>query len=399
MARVSGGMAFGTTPRQMNAADLQSVVPRAGPGDEDMHELRDWALVESASTGSPLLAELLSELKEIKRTCNAEVRQQMQEDKDKLEALEQFSVAQEAKLRDFGLLGASRACGVEAMPTVDACSLDLLDWVPPGRLLAERALADKAAFGKFSNMMTAHWEERCKPIIAKDCKPLGKVTNKITLCRVAGMCLCGAAGLALRQFADQFRACLRSHMAKGTELRNWFEQGLLFAKVFSTGDAALWCNICFVNLTNYRLQLLRMIQVRDTVEALEAEGSGRVVVEQDPDLEKLGVQNVWKSLKGLDATDGWSLKFYRAYIAKVEVTEFIPGRVQLVEVFGLRVQHWWKPSTVSRKSKVDAPALADEDAEDIAPLEDLEEIGPPNCPDHPDFPGLEQWELDDGACG
>jgi hypothetical protein len=386
IAREHGGKPFGSTPSEL-AVSLGIDADKV-----DILDVGDDAsLQEIAATIGGLGSSLARDILSIKQSFRQEAKQCEKEDMSKRERLRTWASSQVVALLDSQLTCPFASAGAHCIPTGEAV-LDWVDWVPPGALLAKGILSDQPPHGKFIQELLASWHERHKPIVANETPPLAKTKRKISLCSIAGLCLCGRVGFVLRQMVSSFQRTLQEWLQKGSELREWYDRGLLYVQLTSSeGENSVFC-LAYLNYNNHRGTLMQFEQVHGTPESIAAEARGRILCCHDGDLQAMACRNFWKTFNNYNKIDVWKLRFLHAHDGDALVGKFEPATVELVQFRDMPATTWWAPS--GKEKKVLAlqpppalPAIEDgiiEDDDDayIAPLvEDEDTI----C-DGPQFP-------------
>jgi hypothetical protein len=99
---------------------------------------------------------------------------------------------------------------------------------------------------------------RHKPLLHRECAPLGKVSSTITLCSVAGFCVCKHSSLTLRLFVRKFQGTLRARLVKGSATRELHTSSFVVLRLRSSAGDDIWACLADINLNNWDLRLLPM---------------------------------------------------------------------------------------------------------------------------------------------
>lgn len=233
------------------------------------------------------------------------------------------------------------------------------------------------------------WRERHRPLVTSELPKLTNTGPQVKLCRLAGFCLCGPAGLAVRVAAVAFEKHMRAALVKDSQPRRLFDAGLLMLRFRIEEGALRWAHLSGANLSTMRMVLAPLVDTDDDDARDGAAALGLTCLDHVDASDHLGLATHWAFLRDLGVDKLISVRLCRLFTGNVNLGDFAPGRRLLVEELEGQVDAslWEQQRHTRRRQRAGASygigpagaggpfALPAAPAPPPAPLSDIGDIG------------------------
>lgn len=226
------------------------------------------------------------------------------------------------------------------------------------------------------------WRERHRPLVTSELPKLTNTGPQVKLCRLAGFCLCGPAGLAVRGAAVAFEKHMRAALVKDSQPRRLFDAGLLMLRFRLEEGALRWAHLSGANLSTMRMVLAPLAETDDDDMRDSAAALGLTCVDHLDTSDHLGLSTHWAFLRDLGVDQLISVRLCRLFTGNVNLGDFVIGRRLLVEELEGQVDAslWEQQHHTRRRQRAGASAggllaLPAAAAPLPAPLSDIGDIG------------------------
>lgn len=330
-ARAAGGTAFGPTASRSPAAR-----PPLPPRDSDA-SLELIAPI-SLNPGSVLALQRDASEEDAMAVHNRHLMQVAADDERTQATLDAWQTARLDDLHgiDTGIFQDALNLGATPVPAVPA-GIDMLEWIPPGKELVERCLAQRKTWKEkgrqkedieFHHRMLRMFSQRHVPMQHLQQPKLLRWTGpKLKLCFTVGFCVCGL--LSLRQFVVGFQRMIMAALQKGSVARENYDKGALILGIKALATSSHWFHISWGNLNtrHFTLARLKLSHAPSRIDVAQSLGSC-IPIELDGD--PVGL-TMWETFRMWDHSLSYTCRFHKLFENEAVVPDFVIGKNIFVE--------------------------------------------------------------------